>query len=185
MTKEVIHRHMATHTTPLIISQYAETSDPAPNRSEETLQVRYIRPSQKYTLPPPPFFSIYLSANGTHTFVISLEGSCKTDLLPQKLVSHHSASTPLPSHPQFNHSCTFCGMAKASRSVSPLPPSPRSHPGLHEPLAASISSLSQSPKCRNTFLPHYRAFISSSWTECLPFLSLVLSSLHPKWPIDC
>lgn len=73
MTKEVIHRHMATHTTPLIISQYAETSDPAPNRSEETLQVRYIRPSQKYTLPPPPLL-LNISQRERNTHICHFPG---------------------------------------------------------------------------------------------------------------
>lgn len=46
MTKEVIYRHMVTHTPPLIISRYAETPDPAPDGNKETLQVQYIHPSQ-------------------------------------------------------------------------------------------------------------------------------------------
>lgn len=124
MTKEVIHRHMATHTTPLIISQYAETSDPAPNRSEETLQVRYIRPSQKYTLPPPPS-SQYISVRTEHTHLsfpwkgAARQICCRRSLCP--ITQHPPRSLPIPS---LTTAAPFVGWPKPPGPSLPSLPAP-------------------------------------------------------------
>lgn len=146
MTKKVISRYVVTHTAPLSISRHAETLDPDSDRSQETLQVHSNHPSQKEVKNKSCLLNTSQHERNTHSI-------CH---FPGRELQDRSAATEscfpslsihlVPFQPLFDHSCTFLRMAKVSRSWS-FPPflPPQEPPGL--------SSLSQSPKCLNTFLP--------------------------------